>query len=557
MIRFLARFISLLVTLAALAGCTLTQSPATPRAITATPVAQLATATSAPTLPPSPTVAPSDTPAPAPSETPVPLEPSATPPPVLALSTVSATPALLPPTLAPTRTPSSPPTVPPLDDGSGRAIGGTGRDIFALTGLEEVDALPETLYYLGGDAGAPQVWRLQWGLTAPEQLSFTPWGVEAYSVAPDGTLAYIARNGEMTVGGLPIAPPAGPDGTRLTPKALAWSPLGVWLAYVLQTPGAEPGAAGDFAQDGVWLRSAEGRTVHLARSNYSGSGIASGPFAYTGPISWRPDGTEVLIGAQTGGGFGAARVNILTGEVRPVWDSASLPPGSYTGAQWSISGDAIITSGDGQVLRVAPDTLSVQPLLAADAELLPHDAQQLANGTTTFAARSASGDNGAWRLYLSAPGQDAPLAVTDALVDGGRIDFLWGLYEQEAIIVAYDTPDALYGTPFFLDAQGALRDLTPILGEIAAPAWGPVVLRTDTARINTTDGEPLNLRDAPGGSLLAALPNGTLVTVLSGPRAGDGLQWWQVRAADGIAGWVAESVTDARGRRLRTLIPMP
>ncbi|MCC6800873.1 MAG: hypothetical protein IT325_12215, partial [Anaerolineae bacterium] len=143
MIRFLARFISLLVTLAALAGCTLTQSPATPRAITATPVAQLATATSAPTLPPSPTVAPSDTPAPAPSETPVPLEPSATPPPVLALSTVSATPALLPPTLAPTRTPSSPPTVPPLDDGSGRAIGGTGRDIFALTGLEEVDALPE------------------------------------------------------------------------------------------------------------------------------------------------------------------------------------------------------------------------------------------------------------------------------------------------------------------------------------------------------------------------------------------------------------------------------
>jgi len=551
--RFCATFIALVVELAALAGCTLTQTQSpTPRVITATPVAQLATATRAPTLPPSPTAAPSGTPALAPSETPPRLEPSATPP-VTALPTTSPTPALLPPTLAPTRTPSSPPTVPPLDDGSGRAIGGTGRDIFALTGLEEIDALPETLYYLGGDAGAPQVWRLQWGLTAPEQLSFTPWGVEAYSVAPDGTLAYIARNGEMTVGGLPIAPPAGPDGTRLVPKALAWSPLGGWLAYVLQTPGAEPGAAGDFSQDGVWLRSAEGRTVHLARSDYTSSGATS----YTGPITWRPDGTEVLVGAQTGGGFGVARVNILTGEVWPVWDAVRLPPGSYTGAQWSINGNAIITSGGGQVLRVEPDTLGAQPLLDEGAGLLPRGAQQFANGTVTFAAQPAESGNGAWRLYLSAPGQDEPLAVTDALVDGGRIDFLWGLYEQEAVVVAYDTPDALYGTPFFLDAQGALRDLTPILGEIAAPAWGPVVVRTDAARINTTDGEPLNLRSAPGGSLLVALPNGTLVTVLGGPRTVDGLQWWQVRAADGVAGWVAESVADTRGLRLRTLIPMP
>ena len=82
-------------------------------------------------------------------------------------------------------------------------------------------------------------------------------------------------------------------------------------------------------------------------------------------------------------------------------------------------------------------------------------------------------------------------------------------------------------------------------------------MRTDAARINTTDGDPLNLRGAPGGSLLAALPSGTLVTVLSGPQAADGLQWWQVRAADGATGWVAESVTDTRGVRLRTLIPMP
>lgn len=540
----------LILVLAALAGCTLTQER-TPNVVTATPVALLPTFTSAPAATPSP--APTNPPTQAPTLTPVPPEPSATAPAETLAPTESPTEVRLPPTLAPTRTPSSPPTVPPLDDGSGRAIAGTGRDILALTGFDDADALPETLYYLGGDAGAPQVWRLQWGLTAPEQLSFHPWGVSEYGVAPDGALAYIAANGEMTIGGLPIAPPAAADGTRLVPEALAWSPVGGWLAYILRTPGAEAGAEGDFSQDGLWLRGADGRNIHLATSDYS----RAEQRIYTGPLSWRPDGTEVLTGVLTPEGFAVARIIVASGEIRPVWNNSELPPGTYTGAQWSGDGTAIIASAQDTILRIQPETLSAEALLAEDATLHPHRARQHADGTLTFAAQPADQDSAAWSLYLIAPGQDAPVPLTEPLVDGGAIEYLWGEFEPEAVIVAYDSPDAEYGEPYLLDAEGALRELTPILGEIAAPSWGPLAIRTDTALITGVDGEPVNFYGVPGGPMLSTLPEGALVTILSGPRLLDGQRWWEVRTVDGTSGWIAESVTDQRGMRRRTLIPLP
>jgi len=542
----------LILALAALTGCTLTQDR-TPRIVTATPIALLPVPTSAPTeeRTPTPTDPPTEAPTVAPSvaptETPAPVEPSATAPVETLAPSATPTEVRLPPTLAPTRTPSSPPTVPPLDDGSGRAIAGTGRDVFALTGFDPQDALPETLYYLGGDAGAPQVWRLQWGLTAPEQLSFNPWGVAAYSVAPDGTLAYIATNGEMTIGGLPIAPPSAPDGTRLLPEALAWSPLGGWLAFTLRTPGAEPGFEGDFSQDGLWVRSTDGRTLHLATSDYSSGNHR----IYTGPLSWRPDGTEVLAGVITPDGFAAARVNISSGEVIPLWND-DLPPGTYTDARWSSDGASILAAAQNRVIRIQPETLGVQTLLDEDAQLRPGRVQQLSNGTLSFAAQQA--DAGAWSLYVTAPGQEAPLPLTAPLVDGGTIEFLWGDVEPEAVIVAYDTPDSPYGAPYLLDADGALRELTPILGEIAAPSWGPLAVRTDLAMIAAGEGQAVNFHGVPGGPVMSALNDGTLVTVLSGPRTLGGQRWWEVRVADGTTGWVMERHEDSGER---ALIPLP
>src|SRR5690606_30104821 len=113
------------------------------------------------------------------------------------------------------------------------------------------------------------------------------------------------------------------------------------------------GAAGEFPLDGLWLRSTDGRSVHLAPSDYG----SADPRVYTGPLNWRPDGSEVLAGVRTPGGFAAARVNVGSGEIVPLWNDDDLPPGSYADARWTSDGAAILAAMEDRVIRIQPETL--------------------------------------------------------------------------------------------------------------------------------------------------------------------------------------------------------
>lgn len=65
------------------------------------------------------------------------------------------------------------------------------------------------------------------------------------------------------------------------------------------------------------------------------------------------------------------------------------------------------------------------------------------------------------------------------------------------------------------------------------------------ARVFTTEGDKLRMRDAPGtqGQVVAILSKGTLLTIIGGPETDkDGLTWWQVRTSDGEEGWCVEFV---------------
>ncbi len=75
------------------------------------------------------------------------------------------------------------------------------------------------------------------------------------------------------------------------------------------------------------------------------------------------------------------------------------------------------------------------------------------------------------------------------------------------------------------------------------------------AFIHTTEGDDLNIRTGPGTNfpVLVALPDGTQVTILDGPRIINNLRWWQVRLNNGADGWAVESVDDDE-ERLPTLI---
>lgn len=534
---------------AVLAGCTFTRGEE-PIVVTATlsvPLTLPATVT-----PESATLAAvvsTDVPTPAPTATDEEPSPSPAPPTETPALTSSDT-----PTPAPTRTVLRPPTVLPLDDGSGRLVPDTGTNQTVFRPIPDLEALPETLYFLSEQAGMAQVWRLPYGLGYPEQLSLSFTAVTAFDVAPDGKLAYLTADGGMVIDGLPFLPPNTADGRLPHVTALAWSPAGDWLAYVLSTPAVDGSRAAGQDVDGVWIRNVAGQAVRLGASSYDpGEGYRH----FTGPIEWRPGGAEFLVRLDLEAGSAYGRVDIESGALTPVWDESALAPGTFETAHWSVNGNAIITSGAREALRIEPGTLGAQPLVAEDSDLWIEDARQFANGTLTFlgSATGDSGPAGPRRLYLLPPGADRPQAVSGALSAEGAVGFLWDNFGEQVLIVTYDAPGDLMGTATLLGPDGTQHDLSPLTGPVGAPKWGPHVKPGDSARVQATQGESLNVRAQPGGQILVQLANGARVTILGGPRQYEGVRWWQVRTPDGIAGWTAESVTNASGRRQWTLLP--
>lgn len=518
-----------------LTGCTLTQEshPPTPLVVTATLSVPLEWLTPPPSpVSPSATPTATDTPAPSPTAT----LPAATP-----------TPTVPSPTPAPTRTRAVPTPLPPLDDGSGMVVPGTGGASAALP-IGGLQPLPATLYYLSDDGALAQVWRLQIGLPAPQQLSFSHEGVAAFDVAPDGTLAYLTPGGLLIAGGVPLLlPPISGDAQpRVT--ALAWSPSGTWLAYTVQTPGAGQTTTGPHDVDGLWLRSADGITVRLQPSIY-GEGETQRIFA--GPLTWRPDSSEILARCQTAAGAGFCRVLISTSAVIPLW-TATLPPGSLETMVWNDNGTALIATGSNAVLSVDPDSAQATPLLSSEAGFVPVQARQFAEGTLAFVHAPPDTPR---EVYLIPRGQGQPILIAGGLPSGGRLDVLWDDFARQVLLVTCEG-EALIGQPVWRDQGGALHDLSPLTGSVGAPRWGPTFKAGDEARVQTAEGDPLNLRATPGGEVVLGLVNGSRVRITGGPRVQGGYRWWRVQTLNGVAGWAVESLRDERGELQRTLLPV-
>jgi hypothetical protein len=171
--------------------------------------------------------------------------------------------------------------------------------------------------------------------------------------------------------------------------------------------------------------------------------------------------------------------------------------------------------------------------------------------TALVYVNSRNGLNSGFPVWTSAPG-----ATPQIMWAGGT-----GFTEQTVLpgwaqlaAPVSGTGNALGGLA--LDAGGGPVIVAP--GELptSAPASGGILAIGGQATINTTEGDTLNVRGGPGTSfqIVARLPDGTRVTLLEGPRAGDGYTWWRIRGPNGVEGWVVESVDD-RGTRLQTLIP--
>lgn len=73
------------------------------------------------------------------------------------------------------------------------------------------------------------------------------------------------------------------------------------------------------------------------------------------------------------------------------------------------------------------------------------------------------------------------------------------------------------------------------------PASPPTILQpNDVVEVGENGGFPLILRSGPAGGRIGELEQGTLLTILSGPKCGNAYAWWEVSLEDGRRGWVAE-----------------
>ncbi len=72
-----------------------------------------------------------------------------------------------------------------------------------------------------------------------------------------------------------------------------------------------------------------------------------------------------------------------------------------------------------------------------------------------------------------------------------------------------------------------------------APA--PRLTPNSTARVAFTNGQPLNLRNAPNGDRVGQLPEGTVFAVMNtAPQCANGYLWWNIQLNDASTYWVAE-----------------
>jgi Bacterial SH3 domain len=161
-------------------------------------------------------------------------------------------------------------------------------------------------------------------------------------------------------------------------------------------------------------------------------------------------------------------------------------------------------------------------------------------------------------------GLDAGIPVWTGLA-GAEPVMVWAGSPIMAAQVAYTAwaqlAEPVYApgsTPLVAPAPGQPLLVRPDQVSVAGatPVFNAVLVVGGLAVITTTEGDQLNVRLGAGVNfeIVAKVENGSQVTVLEGPRTGDGFTWWKVRTANGIVGWVVESVDDG-GTRLQTLVP--
>jgi hypothetical protein len=93
--------------------------------------------------------------------------------------------------------------------------------------------------------------------------------------------------------------------------------------------------------------------------------------------------------------------------------------------------------------------------------------------------------------------------------------------------------------PASLDLQGPTLPAVQFTATPVTVEIGKLVI------VAGVDGDELNVRDNPGvqgTNIISRVPEGTVLTIVDGPRQADGFTWWQIQSADQtIKGWAVSN----------------
>lgn len=152
--------------------------------------------------------------------------------------------------------------------------------------------------------------------------------------------------------------------------------------------------------------------------------------------------------------------------------------------------------------------------------------------------RSDTAGNPGVQIYRSQRGHYPELVWVGDNLQSSRPIVSGGWPDLSGTVIVPPTPIVIAPPPVISP--------TPIV--IAPPVTSPTLTVGGRATINTTEGDNVNVRSGPGTSfaVLTQFSNGTAVTLLEGPTAGNGFTWWRVQRDDGQVGWVVESADGVR-----------
>lgn len=99
--------------------------------------------------------------------------------------------------------------------------------------------------------------------------------------------------------------------------------------------------------------------------------------------------------------------------------------------------------------------------------------------------------------------------------------------------------------PSSLDLQGPTLPAVQFTATPVTIEIGKLVL------VAGVDGDELNVRDQPGvqgTNIVSRVAEGTILTIVDGPRQADGFTWWQIQSTDQtIKGWAVSNFLQVSG----------